>query len=347
MKQKISSLLGIALSLILVSGAAAPAAAAESPAPSAAKMSWDVSQDLISNIPKGGLRPGSIEGEWTVMALARAGYHLPNVYQTYVQNVTDEVKNGKGVLADCKCTEASRTVLGLTAVGRDPRKIGGYNLLQPLADFDQVASQGINGPVWALIALDSGKYAMPQLQSAGKTQNSRKKMVDEILSEEIGRGTGSAGGWALDGSVPDPDITAMALEALSNYRARSDVCAAVDRAVHTLSAMQKDDGGYASWGAENPESTAQVIVALTSLGISPVRQDFVKSGHTLIGALSAYYLPGQGFRHSLSDSSANAMANDQCAYALAADLRFQANQNPLYNMTDGAPTASSWPFYPG
>ena len=338
MKQKCRTALAFALAAALIlcgTPAAALADTAEQKV-SAEEMGAGVSQVLIKNIPKGGLQIGTSEGEWTVLALARAGYGAPALCDAYYGNVVKEVESDKGVLSENKYTEYSRVILGLTAVGRDPRKVGGYDLVQPLADYDKVVLQGINGPIWALIALDSKKYDMPALKGAGGAQNSRDRMVDYILSNEIGRGTASAGGWALAGSEPDPDVTAMALQALSPYRNRSDVQAAVGRAVGVLSKLQSGTGGYASWGEENSESVAQVIAALTALGISPDREDFVKNGNALISALAEYYLPGQGFKNILSDPSANGMATDQCACAVAAYNRFRSNRSALYDMSDVA-----------
>lgn len=339
MGQKMKSVLGLTLAAALIFGGApaAASAAGSGPAPSPEKIGADVSKVLAEKIPKGGLRIGTSEGEWTAIALARAGYDDPAAFDTYCGNVAEEVVNDRGLLSKNKDTEYSRVILGLTAVGRNPRNVEGYDLVQPLADYDKVVLQGISGPVWALIALDSRKYDMPTLKGTGGTQNSRDKMVDYILANEIGAGTASAGGWAFVGTDPDPDITAMALQALSDYRSRADVQAAVERGLNVLSRLQGADGGYASWGAENSESTAQVILALTELGISPDRADFVKNGHTLISALAGYYLPGQGFKDLPGDASSNAMATDQCALAVAACNRFQSDRNAIYDMTDVAP----------
>ena len=89
--------------------------------------------------------------------------------------------------------------------------MAGYNLLEPLADYDQVIWQGINGPVYALLALDSREYEIPAAPE-GKTQTTREKLIDYILEKEI-----ASGGWALFGSSADPDITAMTIQALAAY----------------------------------------------------------------------------------------------------------------------------------
>ena len=62
-------------------------------------------------------------------------------------------------------------------------------------------------------------------------------------------------------------MTAMAIQALAPYyKTNETVKAAVDKALEALSALQRSDGGFGSWGTVNSESCAQVIVALTALG---------------------------------------------------------------------------------
>ena len=86
----------------------------------------------------------------------------------------------------------------------------------------------------------------------------------------------------------DSDMTGMALQSLAPYYSRDPaVQEAVDRAIARLSQMQNDDGGYSSWGTANSESIAQVVVALTALGIDPATDArFVKNGNSAIDALA-------------------------------------------------------------
>ncbi len=49
-------------------------------------------------------------------------------------------------------------ILALTAIGKDPTNVGGHNLLKGLDSMSYINKQGINGPVFALIALDSHNY---------------------------------------------------------------------------------------------------------------------------------------------------------------------------------------------
>ena len=121
---------------------------------------------------------GSIGGEWAVIGLARSGYSVPaDYYDEYYTRVEKYVKNCSGVLHERKYTEYSRVVLALTAIGRDPSNVAGYNLLMPLGDFEKTIWQGLNGPIWALIALDSGNYEIPK-NPAAKTQATRQLYID-------------------------------------------------------------------------------------------------------------------------------------------------------------------------
>lgn len=81
---------------------------------------------------------GSIGGEWAVIGLARSGYPVPaNYFDDYYARVEKYVKDCAGVLHERKYTEYSRVILALTAIGRDPSKVAGYNLLIPLGDFEK------------------------------------------------------------------------------------------------------------------------------------------------------------------------------------------------------------------
>ena len=278
--------------------------------------------DMLDTIKTGELAFGS---EWLVIALARSGRDVPD---SYYDSVVKAVQSAKGQLSDKKSTEYARTILALTAIGKDPADVGGYDLLARLADMDDVTYQGINGAIFALLALDSGKYDVPAAAEGG-TQVTRDGLVAYILAQQL-----SDGGWALSGTSADPDVTAMALQALAPYRTGDEtVDAAVDKGVQLLSDMQLSDGGYSSWGTLNSESCAQVLIALATLGIDPVSDSrFAKNGLTVLDALLAYAVSG-GFRHTV-DGEADAIATEQALCALTAYARLLDGKTALYDMTD-------------
>lgn len=122
--------------------------------------------------------------------------------------------------------------------------------------------------------------------------------------------------------------------------------AAVDKALDVLSELQLATGGFGSWGTENSESCAQVIVALTALGIDPAKDSrFIKNGLTILDALASYYVDGGGFRH-IASGDRDGMATEQGYYALAAYYRFLNGQTRLYDMSDVTIKANDQPTDP-
>ena len=273
---------------------------------------------------------GSIGGEWAVIGLSRAGLLSDETAQSYEQTVEDYVKQAGSVrLHHAKSTENSRTILGLTAAGYNAANVAGVDLTAGLSDMTFVRAQGLNGPIWALIALDCHGYDIPQCAD-GEEQVTREGLVAEILSYQC-----SDGGWALMGDESDVDMTAMALTALAPYKDDVEVKAAVDAALAYLSDAQQDDGGFMGWGTANSESCAQVIVALTALGIDPAADSrFVKNGASPLDGLCAFACEGGGFCHSNEQAEPDGMATEQGFYALAAYDRFRQGMTSLFDMTD-------------
>ena len=265
----------------------------------------------------------STGGEWMVIGLARSGRTVPAGYYDNVVKFVRENADKNERLDRNKVTDNARVILALTAIGKDVTNVGGHNLLKGLDNMAYVQTQGINGPIFTLIALDSHNY--PTMGDV-----TREKLIQVILDAQL-----PDGGWTLSGNDADPDMTAMAIQSLAPYyKTNETVKAAVDKALEALSALQRNDGGFGSWGTVNSESCAQVIVALTALGIDPTADSrFVKNGLTVLDALAGFYVNGGGFRHT-AGGERNGMATEQGYYALAAYYRFVNAQTRLYDMTD-------------
>lgn len=332
----------------------------------------------------------STSGEWSVMDLARGGYagldyvnrlNESDFNETYLSNLYAYIESKAGVLSTTKSTEYSRVTLALSALNEESNPVGdtGLAIVDHLnQSFAFAKKQGINGPIWELIALNTKDYAFSNVTGTDDW-NTKGKMLDFILNAEI-----DGGGWSLFGAA-DPDITGMALQALapyynnlSKYEATGatvtykQFMTKIDRAIQKLSTMQGDNGGYTAWGNTNAESTAQVIVALTALGQDPTatsislptlgtsasfnngsgEQDGVTTSN-MLDAILSFYAAGSGqavnssgFRHVTtgydggggSGTGVNAMATDQVLYALIAYDRYEKGENTLYDMTDAQST---------
>lgn len=271
---------------------------------------------------------GSLGGEWLVFGLARSEYPVPdNYYDHYYESVTGMMIDSEGILTSNKYSEYSKLIIALTSIGKNITDVGGYNLLEYLSDYSKIIKQGVNGAIFALLALDCAKYPIPESVNPS-VQTSREYLIEYILDKELNNG-----GWALSGSVPDSDVTAMAIQALAPY-SHPDIKSALNRGIETLSSIQTDNGAYASSGIQNAESTAQVLTALSVLKINPYTDErFIKNGNTVVSALMDFYNGDGTFCH-IKGSSSNQMATEQAFYAMTALNRYENNKTSVYDMSD-------------
>lgn len=264
----------------------------------------ETAEVLLERVPEP--VPGSVGGEWTVFGMVRSGTEMPEGwFEGYEERLAEYVTSCGGVLHDRKYTEYSRVILAVTAMGGDASDVAGYDLTAPLEDFDLTVFQGVNGAIYALLALDSGDYGSEEI---------REKYITHILEKQ------SSGGWSLMGAEPEADLTAMVLQALAKYRDREDVASAVEQGLSVLSEIDFDTS----------ESVSQTIVALCELGIAVDDSRFVREGKTLLDQLLAYRTEDGMFRHT-ADTDGDLLATEQAFYALAA-IALVEKGGSLYQM---------------
>lgn len=302
---------------------------------------------------------GTTLADWYVLGLSRSG--AEEDYASYrfalAQTVEERYKTSGG-LDPSKATEWHRIILSTLASGGNPKKAGIRGQIDLVADgvYNRadnegngiLGKQGINGYIWGLIALDSCFYAVPE-----EAFYTREELLLNILNRQ-----NADGGWSLSGDRSDVDMTAMALQALAPYKnseqvysyqnkklypdgktVEKKVYTCIEEALRFLSEEQQEDGGYASEGIPNSESTAQVLLALCALGMDPLKEkDFIKNGNTVLEGILKYRNADGGFLHSLVDSSENqaslaarsdGMAGAQALNGLTALLRLWRNQRRL------------------
>ena len=242
--------------------------------------------------------PGPLGGEWLVLGMCRLGYDLPEGWiDGYRQKLERYVTDCGGILHDRKYTEYSRVILTVTAMGGDARNVAGYDLTAPLEDYEQTIFQGVNGAIYALLALDSGNYGSEAI---------RERYIAHILEKEL-----PDGGWCMMGDAPEADVTAMALQALAKYRERENVGAAVERGLKVLEAAE-----YIT-----SEAVSQTIVALCELGMPADEK---------VKLLLTYQTEAGDFRHVM-DGTADALSTEQAFYALVS-ASLQLSGKSLYRM---------------
>jgi len=176
-----------------------------------------------------------------------------------------------------------------------------------LAD-ETIGKLGVMSYVYGLHLLNNG---------AASTQWTIATVLDKLMDLQK-----EDGGWAVMGQFGDVDVTAMCLQALACNRGNNpQIAESIARGITFLSEKQLESGGFIGSGKENAESSAQVIVALTSLGID-VHTDtrFIKNGITVPQALMRYHMPDGGFAHLPDDLHSNETATPQAMQALSALL---------------------------
>lgn len=260
----------------------------------------ETSDAIASSEPKLG-------SEWRMIGLARSGRLTDEAKKAYLAELAKLVADSEnGKLHARRSTENSKASLAAAALGIDPAKLAGKDILAPLNDPAYTSVQGISGELWAEIALTA----------VGK---------DSAYTEALLEAQLQSGAFTFDGKTEDIDITAMIVTALAKNNSAAD---AIDRAVEWLASKQQPDGSYGSC-----ESTAQVIIALSSIGTDCTKDErFIKNGNSLMDGLSVYYLGNGAFSHD--GAAADAMASEQAYLALVSYYRLANGMTALYDLSD-------------
>ncbi len=290
--------------------------------------------------------------DWYAVGLGRMGQEDDYFsYLAMLKNFVQQKYSEEDKLDAQKATEWHRISLAILSLGGDPTDVGvdkagkHINLIADgtynRGNTESLGSQGINGYIWGLIALDSMRYEVPE-----NSADTRDSIIQKILENQQ-----SSGAFSFNGTEADIDITAMALTSLAPYYNseqsyvvhdnNTTVREAVDKAIDYLSNSQGDDGGFTSWGLKNCESSAQVMVALCSLGIDPVNDKrFIKNGNNILDGLMQYRVEDGGFTHSYdedkdnpsaSPGKSNSMASEQALYSFISLYRYQTNLRSLFD----------------
>ncbi len=244
---------------------------------------------------------GSGSAEWYVLCLSREGGYD---FSAYISAIESQIGN-----SGIKATERQRMAHAYVAAGGRGADIG--------ALIDETWNKlGIMSLSNSLILINSGSY---------NTSVTDDEIIEDILSRQ-----NENGGWGLGNSPSDADVTALVLQALAPYKSSSEVGSAIERALALLSNIQRDDGGFASYGTPNAESCAQVIIALCQLGIDPMTDArFIKNELTAVDGLVMYKCSSGGYSH-LSGGAENGMSTVQ-AYEAFTALEYGG----IYNLKSG------------
>jgi hypothetical protein len=312
---------------------------------------------------------GEFNADW--IALGTSRLHPEQEFPKYLEALRNRVsdfyinKLTKGV----KYTDFHRRSLVMLSLDDNPRNVkyvvgGNEFTADVISDFAfnmgykiALGDQGIASRIWALISIDSMQYPMPV-----GSKNTRDTLITELLSRQLSNGGFSIlGPQANPKNDPDadPDITAMVIQALATYynstktytyknagtglSISKTVRNVIDESLLLLSTSQHLTGDFASGGLprilpeRNPQTTAQVALALACLGIDPQKDSrFIKGGKSLIDGIMLYRNTDKGFKSTLDTKTSGVRLSDdmpsgQVLYTLAAIIRNMKNMRRLYD----------------
>lgn len=192
------------------------------------------------------------------------------------------------------------------AVTRQKIALAGLAVLNPEVhpEFDAYIEGVMENTIGAL-GIMSWTFGL-HLMNNGQTSpaHTQEQVIETILSLQQ-----EDGSWAILGTTPDVDATAMVLCALAPHRAQTNMENAIQKALSFLSDAQQPDGSFVSYGVSNAESCAQVGIALVCLEVPAEDPRFVKNDRSVWDALETFYTEG-GYKHTV-DGDVNAMATAQ------------------------------------
>ena len=310
MRVWLSAVLALAVVLQGALGAFAGSAHAEEAAAAPTKAQVEQALGQLQQL----LGQSEPAGDWIAFGMARSGMPIADRYMKVAEK---SVADGSLRLV----TDFARVALAVNASGGDASSIGAgqINLLAKLASFEKMTAQGPNAPAYALLTFDAVGYE-PGQDAAWTRDKLIKWLVDNRSAE---------GGWSLAPGKSDVDVTGIVLTALAPYQDRAEVKEAIDGALAWLSAAQLATGGFGQ-PTESSESSVQVLVALTSLGIDPVNDvRFVKNGVSPLARLLEFRLADGRFAHT-PGGKADAMATFYALLGLTAADRWMDGLPGLY-----------------
>ena len=251
------------------------------------------------------------ENAKAVYALWTSGADVPDgFYDDYLRALANwmdiAAKRGKAGYVP----GAVRTV---AAMGLDVADFAGHDLLAAMQRPELVDAD--EDRLDMLMDLDAAG-------DAGRTDEFNA-LREQLLTEALARQQSSGefrytSKWPIElkrtGVDDEPDrfdyilLTAKSVQALAPYQSRTDVSAAIDKALNYLSEQQLPSGGFLRYGDEDVAEDAAVLEMLAALGISLADERFTKDDRTVLDGMMGWYqstyaeqarTPGQGFYREL------------------------------------------------
>lgn len=259
-----------------------------------------------------------------------------------------QVKSGDG-LSKIKNTDYQRTIIAITSANRDPRNFGGLNLVESVKKTmlenghfaDSVEDARTKKPIGDDL-INAQCFGIIGFHCAGEPIPNRDKAIRWLEKNQH-----IDGGFTWDVKdygdkedyqkvVSDVDMTAAVLMAFSILGVDKEY-PAVKRALEFIEKQQLDNGGFKSWGVENPESTVWAMQALLMYEENPLTKKWAKGKEksSPIDFILKHQLQNGAFTHVLDEKDMlpvydNSMTTYQCLYGMADAYNEETSYDRLF-----------------
>lgn len=232
---------------------------------------------------------------------------------TVATRVLDEIEEKQGQYSSVY--ELCKDILILTFNSLNPADFRGINLIEELATTPLLEDAGLPEQAVALITMDSGKSSIPD-----HAVNSRNALISRILACQQ-----ENGGFSSSQGDSDTNIahTAIAIIALSPYQQKSAMIQPLQEALAYL---------QSTTFPTDSKTLSQLIIALSSLSLSPTDTRFTKGSSDLVSTLLSYQMQDGGFSQTKGANTADISSTEYAVIALTA-VKQQTNPFVLQNST--------------
>lgn len=239
------------------------------------------------------------------------GVSLP---KGYLELTADKILEQRGKFP--KVTDLTRTALAYSAAGGNINNIAGIDLYPFLMNHDGIDSEGATAVAAAYITSNNSISS-----SLERTNRYPDLLFYQLLDMQLADGS-----WPLSGQRQgDPVATAWVLTAFAPAVGSEQTAQPIQKALQWLEDKQQQDGGFDG----KTTTTAQVIIALSSLGIDAA--DFAtEGGGSLLDYLMKRNLPSGGFAQTEGGGIDNA-ATVQAYLALTSYKLLSKQAGLLYS----------------
>ena len=257
------------------------------------------------------------------ISLNSGSFELKAVLDSAAKTLSDDPENGCFTAMAIRQYDAGADLTGFGSeiASRDVPK----NTVTAMKYALTVYACGVKGSVYDKLDKEAIKsaettsayvFSLHLYNNGYDTGMTEKEHLDRLLSRAL-----PSGGFPTVGNTPDIDMTAMAVQALSPYKNDDGISEVIDKALSYLSSMQTDTGAFRYFGSENCENCAQVVMALSSLGIDGRYDErFIKGGVSVYDALMSYMLDDGTFEH-VHGGGMNGAATAQAYCAIVSNGR--------------------------